>query len=306
MERDGSVRAIGRGLAVLKAINQHGSLNMNAIAKATTLPYPTACRIVATLIDEGLVEEGLIDNGPAAGGVLGREPGRKFYRPTILVKALSHGYRPEDRLASAARSTISDVTRSILWPLTVSSRIGSSMVICESSHRISPKTLTMYYPGHAFPILGVSAGIVYLASCGMDERDAVLTSLDQSGELGDAYTRRALDRTFEDAKRRGYASYERCLHNTNPGKTSALSVPIMLDEACAGTVTAIYLSSAMTGADAIARYAEVLVEAASKIAGALKADDAGSGRNAPVAPAVRQIAKAPFAHAHCAHSPHVH
>ena len=300
MERDGSVRAIGRGLAVLKAINQHGSMNMNSIAKATALPYPTACRIVDTLIDEGMIEE-----GAAASSTAEREPGRKFYRPTMLVKALSHGYRFEDRLASAARATINDVTRSILWPVTVSTRIGSSMVICESSHRISLKTLLVYYPGHTFPILGVSAGIVYLASCGADERDAVLTSLDQSGELGDAYSRRALERTFDDAKRRGFASYERCLHNTNPGKTSALSVPIMVDGSSVATVTVIYLSSAMTGADAIARYAEILFEAAGVIAGNLSAEAASERRFAAPTATPRQLS-ASYAHPYCAHSPHVH
>jgi IclR family mhp operon transcriptional activator len=269
MEQDGSVRAIGRGLAVLRAINQHGSLNMMAIAKATMLPYPTTCRIVDTLIEEGMIE---------------REPGRKFYRPTPLVRSLSHGYRPEDDLAAAARPAISGLTRSILWPLTVCSRVGSTMMIRESSHKISPKTLNIYYPGHTFPMLGGSAGITYLASCSADEREAVLKSLEQSGELGGAYTRSVLTNTFEDVRRQGFSVYERCHNNANPGKTSSLSAPIMVDGSCEGTVTVVFFASAMTMAEGIERYAEPVCTIAGVIAGNLTPS---GGDHAPAIVATR-------------------
>ena len=48
------------------------------IAKRAKVPYPTACRIVQTLLHEGLIE---------------REPARKHYRPTPLIQSLSNGFR---------------------------------------------------------------------------------------------------------------------------------------------------------------------------------------------------------------------
>ena len=38
-ETDGSIRAIGRGLAVLKVINRKGSASLTEIARETQIPY---------------------------------------------------------------------------------------------------------------------------------------------------------------------------------------------------------------------------------------------------------------------------
>ena len=244
MQREGAVRAIGRGLAVLRAINQHSSLDMTSIAKVTSLPYPTACRIVETLIDEGMVE---------------REPGRKFYRPTCLVRTLSHGFGAGDDLAAASRTAIEDVTRSILWPLAVCSRVGSTMMIRAASHRLSPKTLTIYHPGYTFPISGCCAGLTYLAFCLADERRAILTGLEQSGEFCSAYARRALTLKLDDIRRRGFASVERCQNNANPGKTSALAAPVIVDGECRGTLTLTVFASAMSIAEAIEQFSGTLL-----------------------------------------------
>lgn len=77
MEKGVPIRAITRGLAVLQAVNQHGSLTMMEIAQSSKVPYPTACRIVQTLVHEGMLE---------------REPGRKTYRATSSVLTLASGF----------------------------------------------------------------------------------------------------------------------------------------------------------------------------------------------------------------------
>lgn len=76
-----TVRSISRGIAVLMALNRNGSMSMMALSKATELPYPTVNRIIQTLLFERLVE---------------REPARKHYRVTRLVRALSSGYQTDD------------------------------------------------------------------------------------------------------------------------------------------------------------------------------------------------------------------
>ena len=251
MERDRGVRAIGRGLAVLRAINQYPSLDMMAIARETGLPYPTACRIVETLI-----EEGMIDTEPTT---------RKQYRPTVLVQTLSQGYRPEDRLVAFAEEPIRELTRSILWPITVCSRVGSSMMIRVCTHKISPKTLNMYYPGYTIPILGCSAGIVHLAFCGDAEREPVLNALEQTGDFGGLFARHQIERTFQDVRRRGYGFTERCQNNQNPGKTSSVAAPILVSNGCAGAVTLTVYSSVMTAAEAAERHADAVCDVARQI-----------------------------------------
>ena len=248
-ERDNGVRAIGRGLAVLRVINQHVSLDMTSIARATNLPYPTACRIVETLIDEGMIE---------------RELGRKVYRTTALVQTLSHGYRPEDELAVAAEDLICDVTKSILWPLAVCSRVGTSMMIRTTSHRISPNTLNTYYPGYTLPILGTSAGIVYLSFCNDSERETVLEGLVEAKELG-TYGRRSLARRFAETRHNGLAQTDRCQRTANPGKTSSIAAPVMVRGECVAAVTLTVYASVMSAAEAAQRYGEVTCDAARTI-----------------------------------------
>ena len=75
MEKGVPIRSVSRSIAVLRAINQRGSLSMMEIARTASVPYPTACRIIQTLLHEGLVEQ---------------EPSRKNYRPTALVQSLAH------------------------------------------------------------------------------------------------------------------------------------------------------------------------------------------------------------------------
>ena len=54
--KEQSIRSISRALHVLQAINQHGALTMTQISQIVKLPYPTACRIVYTLVGEGVIE----------------------------------------------------------------------------------------------------------------------------------------------------------------------------------------------------------------------------------------------------------
>jgi IclR family transcriptional regulator, mhp operon transcriptional activator len=80
MEKGVPIRAISRGLSVLRAVNVHGGLTMMEISHASEVPYPTACRIVQTLVYEGYLE---------------RDRGRKTYRTTTLVRELAQP--PEQR-----------------------------------------------------------------------------------------------------------------------------------------------------------------------------------------------------------------
>jgi IclR family mhp operon transcriptional activator len=69
---------------------------MMGIARRELLPYPTACRIVQTLLHEGLIEQ---------------EPARKRYRPTALVQSLAQGFKTGSQLVSVARPHIKQILR---------------------------------------------------------------------------------------------------------------------------------------------------------------------------------------------------
>ncbi len=246
----GNIRAISRGLDVLRAINQHRSLSMMAISKICNIPYPTAGRIIDTLLAEELIE---------------REPHRKRYRPTVRVKALSVGYQDVDELAHAARPHIEHLTRDVRWPISVCRRVGMSMMICESTHSIAPFTLNMYHPGYTMPIFGSSSGKVYLAYCDETDRSAILQQLAELSQGSLDRINKVLGKEIDLIRENGFGTYDRLRHTANPGKTSAISLPVMIDGKIQGTMTLAFFASSMTMRKAIDTFVPMLIKTARSI-----------------------------------------
>lgn len=254
--RRGTIRAISRGIAVLQAINRAGSLTMMDIATHSDVPYPTACRIVQTLLADGLIE---------------REPDRKRYRPTALVQSLSVGYQIQDRLVTAAHQHIVALTRKVTWPISVSTRVGANMMVRDSTHALTPLTFHVYYPGYTLPMLESSSGKAYLAFCPDEEREGLLRTFVASKYAGDDVPPRfaEIPRMLDAIRHNGYAIHRRTRHTENPGKTSSISTPVFAGERLCGTLTLIFFASAMTMEDAIAQFAEPLKETARAISAEL-------------------------------------
>lgn len=255
MERGVPIRALTRGLAVLSAINRDGPISMMGISKAAQVPYPTACRIMQTLIHEGLVE---------------KEPARKRYRVTSLVQTLSTGYQAEDRLVSAARPHIEALCREVGWPISIATRVGTRMMVRDSTHKMTSLTFSHYYPGYTLPIAECATGKVHLAFCGAEERQAIIdgweaidTEAAKMGLLlvGDDYL---INKIRSD----GYAMQIRNVYNADPGKTSSIAVPLFDGErAFIGSLALIYFASALKPEQAVEKFlqpAQLTAEAISK------------------------------------------
>jgi IclR family transcriptional regulator, mhp operon transcriptional activator len=238
MEKDEySIRSIKRGLSVLQAINRSGSLRLKDISLATDLPYPTICRIVETLVEAGMIE---------------REESVRKYRPTALVQTLSLGYQEDHALAMRARSHIVTLCKKVNWPITIATRVGNTMMIRDSTHRLTTLTFNNYGPGYTLPLLECSVGKAYVAYCDDEERDHIISSL---GKLDTDEDRRAysilidgflVKRIISD----GYATHEYNQYTESPGKTSSLGVPIFVDGKLAGGLGLIFFSSSMSAKDA--------------------------------------------------------
>jgi len=258
LERGIPIRSISRAIAVLQAINRGGSLTMMEIARASAVPYPTACRIVQTLLHEGLVE---------------RESARKRYQPTALVQTLAHGFQGHGALVKATRPHIAALTRDIGWPISLTTHVGSSMVIRDSTHAQTSLTFNAYFPGYAVPILDCAAGHVYLAYAREEERESLLDSL---ARLGDRDTHHMLQLVreggvIETVRASGYAARGFNRFTQNPGKTSSIAVPLFRDDAIAGALTLAFFASAIQIDEAIRQFLPKLQACAAAITEDLKA-----------------------------------
>ena len=248
MEKGVPIRSISRSIAALTAITRHGSLSMMEISKASEVPYPTACRIVQTLLYEGLIEQ---------------EPARKRYRPTAMVQTLAHGFQQDDRLVKAARPHIVDLTKRHGWPVSIATRVGRNMMLRDSTHANTSLTFEQYYPGFTLPILDSASGKLSMAFAPEEERLMILKWMRVSQEIDLQYLATAqasLD--VERIRRQGYAVQGRNHFNLTPGKTSSIAVPIFMNGVFEAAMTMVFFVTAMKLEVALESYLEELKAAA--------------------------------------------
>jgi IclR family mhp operon transcriptional activator len=242
MEKGVPIRSLSRGIAVLQAVNRGNALSMMEIARSSEVPYPTACRIVQTLLHEGLIE---------------REPARKRYRPTALVQALAHGFQGDAQLVRAARTHIVDLTRRVGWPISLSTQVGHSMVIRDSTHALTALTFSHYHPGFTLPILECAAGHAYLANIGGAERDELFRAIKLLPKRVNMHVIDLMENgeLVEQIRSAGFATRGYNQFTRNPGKTSSIAVPIMTKNgAVAGALTLAFFASATRMSDAVAQF----------------------------------------------------
>lgn len=241
------IRSVARALHVLQVINRHGSLSMTQISKAVKLPYPTTCRVVYTLLSEGVIE---------------RETTRKYYHPTALAKSLSCGYQSRVRLVAIARPHIEKLTRETGWPVSLASRVGAVMVIQDSTHSQTTMTFSDYHPGYSLPITSSASGMAYLAFTDKIERREIIdqikrTSLDD-GEV--SIMSNTQEAQFDLIREDGYASFIRNPHTKDPGKTSSLALPLYHENKVVGAMTLIFFSTSLRIVEAFDKYKDILLE----------------------------------------------
>jgi len=245
MERDSPIRSISRSLAVLQSINRHGSMSLMEISCDVKLPYPTTCRIIQTLVHEGLLES---------------EPTRKRYRATAMVQALSLGFSDHGSLVSVARPYIVELTQRFGWPIAIATHVGNSMMVRDSTYDLSSWTFNICHPGHALPMLESASGYAYLSYVEAAEREVLLAGLKVTDPPSLTMSMFESGKMVERVRSVGYATRERNQSSVNPGKSSSIAVPVFVGDRVVGAVTLAFIFSAMSMADAVSRYVEPLLE----------------------------------------------
>ena len=237
---------------MLQAINRHGALTMTQISKIVNLPYPTACRVVYTLVGEGVIE---------------RETSRKYYRATALAQSLSCGYQAQARLVAIARPHIVNLTKETGWPASIASRVGPVMVIQDSTHGLTAMTFSEYHPGYSLPIASSASGLVYLAYTNPEARERIIeqiksTSVHEEDRISIGGLQ---ENHFKMILEDGYASFIRNPHTKDPGKTSSIAVPLYREDELIGAMTLVFFSTSLRVADAFEKYKALLFETQANI-----------------------------------------
>ncbi|WP_316174343.1 DNA-binding transcriptional regulator [Bradyrhizobium sp. SZCCHNRI1073] len=243
------VRAFKRGLDVLRAVNRSGGIRAGDVARQLDLPRPTVYRLLETLEELGYVARSASDDR---------------FRVTRHALSLGDGYDPGIFICQVAAPYLAELSRSLIWPVDLSTYENGAMVIQETTHARSPLSIDRSMIGKRLPMLHTSAGRAYLAACPPAERDLIINHLRRIENAEDVsfLAPERLQRMMTETSQRGYAI--RNEGEFNP-KTSSIAVPIVRGDVVFGCISIIWIRSAMTLEEAVAQYAAPLRDAAAAI-----------------------------------------
>ena len=250
-----SVRALVRGLDILRFLNKSGAATVSEIATELSLPRPTVYRLLHTLEDEGYVEHSGTD---------------ARVRVAPLAAALGDNAPLRSRLCQVAIPIMKQFTDTHAWPTDLSIYHDTHMVVQETTHPSSPLSVDAGMVGFKLPVLRSSAGRSYLSACNKNERQLILDMLRAAGETEDEQFLDAnwLDEHLATYSEQGFAT--RGPRTFRP-KTSSLAVPILANANVVGCLSIIWITKAMTMEQAIDKYAAALMLASREIATRLAA-----------------------------------
>lgn len=189
-----SIRALERGIEVLRRLDASEGSTLSRLHGATELPKPTLLRILHTLERGGLVWRSINDGRWRRSVIYAAAPGENTSDPRLVVAAAPH---------------LVALQRAVLWPSDLLLYRDFAMEIVESSRRLAGLALhPRYQIGYRVDILLSAPGRAWLAFCEAAERDAVLAHW-RSGTPANARAATVLgdelDRILDETRERGYA-----------------------------------------------------------------------------------------------------
>jgi IclR family mhp operon transcriptional activator len=238
------IRAFARGLAVLSALNRHGSASALTLARETGVPRATVYRLLQTLLDDGYVGRGTDDDR---------------FQLHLKVRSLSVGFEDEQWISGIAGPALEELTRRISWPCDVTTLEDLKMVVHDTTHRIAPLSIDRNMVGQKLPILASASGLAYLAFAPKEEQGSLLALLAQSNDPHDHLARHTdqVSDLIAATRRRGY----RLRHG---GKiwphTGSLALPIRVGRRLLGCINTIWMARVLTANEGVRRCLEPLRE----------------------------------------------
>src|ERR1700678_1775707 len=248
MESTRPIRALIRGLDALTVLNSRDGATVSEVAQEIRLPRTTVYRILETLCGAGFVLRDASDDR---------------YRLTIMVRALSSGFDDDAWVTQIAKPLMGDLGREIMWPISISTLLGTSMIVRETNS--SPLAVERYSAGYRMPIMSTAAGRVYLSFCPASQRETLIDILARSGKEEDRLARAPrtdMQRMLSEIRTHGYSSTSRTRRLI---EEISVSVPVLSEDRILACLTVRFAANALPQKTGIERFLPKLKQCASKI-----------------------------------------
>ena len=249
-----SVRALERGLGVLEAIAERGTLTLSDLHTQTGLPRATLLGALKTLDERGWIS--VRRDGTAYG---------------IGPKMAGAGQSRGGALPELAAPILDALCRKVIWPSDLAVCRDNSMFILQTSRRKSPFVINRKAVGRRPSLLKSATGRAYLAFCPDSERKRLLENLRRSTAPDDRRAAAAswVDRLLRQTRAQGYGVRD-------PGywagaddygeEVNAIAVPVMIREQVIACINLLWVSGTSSVDAFAARYMPALTEAAAELA----------------------------------------
>lgn len=240
------VRALVRGLEILKFLNKRGSARASEVASRLNIPRPTVYRLLHTLEEAGYVVFSATD---------------ARVRVTPLAASLGDNSAARSLLCQVAAPIMAQFTDTYTWPADLCIYEDMHMVVQETTHGRSALSIDRDMSGYPLPMLRSSAGRAYLANCSDQERRIILDMLRHENLVEDRpfLVDTWLETNLSLYRQQGFAIRD---HRTFRAKTSSIAVPILSNSGIVGSLSVIWVSKAFSISEGVSKYSAPLTEAA--------------------------------------------
>ncbi|WP_300647306.1 IclR family transcriptional regulator C-terminal domain-containing protein [Paenalcaligenes sp.] len=237
------VRALERGLELIRVLGEIGWASPGELAKRTGIHRATVYRLLHTL---------------EANGYVHCRPGDSHYCLTTRIRSIADGVKDEDWIAQVISPYLGRLLSQVQWPSDFATFTGGHIVIQESTHRFSPMSVNRGMIGKARPLLHSALGIAILSMVSDDSRQRILnlTELVTNEPLTQEDHYAQLMQSIQIARARGYAE---SAGGTEPN-ISAIASPVCWRNRVVGAINIMFFRRAMTPIKAAERYLGYLHE----------------------------------------------
>ena len=234
------IEPVRRSFAILEALSRRPHGTIATLAEETGLPRPTVARLLGTLVELGYATQ--------VSRLIG-------YRLTDRVLGLAQGIRFIDRFVDAAAPHMQRFTQEHGWPLYLGSISHRAITIRYSTAAESPMSFERTALYRRSPILSGALGRAWLAFSADEERRAI------PRDLGVRYDAK-LAAVFARIRRDGHAF----AILPRSGRLQGIAVAIRKRDRVLGCISMRFVRSAMSEAEAGARFGAPLNALARAIA----------------------------------------
>lgn len=253
------VTAALRVLEVLAAVNRLGrQAHVAGLHKETGIDKATVVRMLETLIHGGYL---LREEGPPP-----------VYRPTGKTLSLATGYDRHKVISAIVSDDLAQFRQQIGWPSDVALFDQDAMLVVETSRQAEPLSFQRV-SGFRAPVLLTSVGLAWLAHVAPVEAQAFIARAAKNPAPANdiARTPDQLAAKLATIRSRGYAVMDQAYsREAYDQQFSGIGVPIMTGTEVFGAINVIFLRSALSEAEAVARLVAPLQDVAARMATKLK------------------------------------